>query len=106
MNTIIRRVGFNEIAIAVFTIVVIFCPQAANHQLERPGEMIHGESCAHPASSAASSATEMNLFMLLVQEKNVSKVALNAAHQANIQWGIDKNREVHESFRRAVPADG
>ena len=43
MNAVIGRVGFDEIAVSVFTVVVILRPQAAHHHLQRPGEVVHAE---------------------------------------------------------------
>ena len=43
MNAVIGGIRFNQIAVSVFTIVVIFRPQAAHHQLERAGEVVHAE---------------------------------------------------------------
>ena len=43
MNARVGGIRFDEIAVRVFTIVIIFSPQAAHHQLERPGEVVHAE---------------------------------------------------------------
>ena len=44
MNACIGGVSFDEIAVGVFTVVVILRTQTAHHQLERSGEVVHAEN--------------------------------------------------------------
>ena len=39
----ICRIAFHQIAVGIFTLVVIFRPQTADHHLQRTGEVVHGE---------------------------------------------------------------